>query len=464
MPSSESSGFDSADVISPTDVPPEAVDTDIDAESTATTGTEPDSFPDTEADQMFEMSPEDDKAAAGDHFVEIKNRQKNIKCCSGKQEQLETASKIMTQKNEKDVESRQLVNILPEDEQEAMSLPEVRSGVAVNQRYELEKAKMTFPSYEWKISAAPGYERKWELSFNVYGLNKVATSHGNERHDGIALGCEDDGERASRRCEQHGIASSWRCEQHATASSWRRGKHGTAASSKYNQHGTLSSRGNEKHGATASRKHWQQETREFLGYERKTVTTFTRWERQEVAEFVQYKQLQTTALLHKAQEAMATSIYDEKGGKKEKEKRILTLTEYEEEKQYKGKNEEKEDKGKEEIAAALPKYEKKKIENEDKSEGKKEKGNEEKANDKEVTLPKCEHQKSENMEPNNNFSLLSYPFPSENRRSFPCYEEKTKRLKDKESERRRYSGFDNADSENGQRPEPDKVSSFQLRM
>jgi hypothetical protein len=497
MPNSESSGFDSVGVISPTDTPPE-----VDATSIATTGSEPDSFPDIAEEHIFEMSPDDDETAAREDFVGTKKRQRNVKC-GGKHEQLEESSNSMIQKNEKDVGSKQLINMKsPEDEQVAMALRDENPGATANQQCELENA-ISLPS------AAPGYERKLEFAFDVYGRNTVATSQGNERHGGIARGCENDeakaswrceqhgtasslrceqhgtasslrceqhGTASSLRCEQHGTASSWRCEQHGTASSWRceqhrtapssrRGKNGAAASSRYKQHGTSSSRGCEKHGATASRKYWQQETREFVGYERKTVTTFMLWERQEVTEFFQYEQLQTMALLQKGQGARAISVYEEKKGKKEK-KRTAGLTEYEEEKKEdKDGNEEK---GEEEKAAAQPEYEEEKVENEDETEGKEEKGEgekeNEKQNDKEVTLPEYKQQKNENTESINYFSLFSYhPLPSENQRPFPCSEEKSKKLKDEEAEVRHYSDFDYVSPGYGKRPEPQKVSSFQLR-
>ncbi|XP_021942470.1 uncharacterized protein LOC110841322 isoform X8 [Zootermopsis nevadensis] len=232
MPNSESSGFGSADVISPTDTPPESVDRDVDAESAASTETEPESFPDTDEEQIFEMSPDDDGAAEGEDFLETETREGNINC-GGKHEQPGGSGNVATEDNEEG----------------AIALLEENSGATANLRSEIQTEIATFPLNELKISAAPGYERKREFAFGAYGQNKELTSLGNDR---IARGYEDEDAISSLRCEQHGIASSWRCEEHGIASSWRCEEHGVASSWRCEEHGIASSLRCEEHGIASS--------------------------------------------------------------------------------------------------------------------------------------------------------------------------------------------------------------------
>ncbi|XP_021942467.1 uncharacterized protein LOC110841322 isoform X6 [Zootermopsis nevadensis] len=232
MPNSESSGFGSADVISPTDTPPESVDRDVDAESAASTETEPESFPDTDEEQIFEMSPDDDGAAEGEDFLETETREGNINC-GGKHEQPGGSGNVATEDNEEG----------------AIALLEENSGATANLRSEIQTEIATFPLNELKISAAPGYERKREFAFGAYGQNKELTSLGNDR---IARGYEDEDAISSLRCEQHGIASSWRCEEHGVASSWRCEEHGIASSWRCEEHGVASSWRCEEHGIASS--------------------------------------------------------------------------------------------------------------------------------------------------------------------------------------------------------------------
>ncbi|XP_021942463.1 uncharacterized protein LOC110841322 isoform X2 [Zootermopsis nevadensis] len=232
MPNSESSGFGSADVISPTDTPPESVDRDVDAESAASTETEPESFPDTDEEQIFEMSPDDDGAAEGEDFLETETREGNINC-GGKHEQPGGSGNVATEDNEEG----------------AIALLEENSGATANLRSEIQTEIATFPLNELKISAAPGYERKREFAFGAYGQNKELTSLGNDR---IARGYEDEDAISSLRCEQHGIASSWRCEEHGVASSWRCEEHGIASSLRCEEHGIASSWRCEEHGVASS--------------------------------------------------------------------------------------------------------------------------------------------------------------------------------------------------------------------
>lgn len=410
QPSSESSDFDSIS----TGPPAEVDDTDAVAVSTSTTDTDSDSSPDSDKERMYETSP-DKEIAARRNFVENEKPQMNIKY-GGKHEQLEGRS-------ENDVRKKQ----------DAIALPANNSGAMVNQLYDLHKT-MEIQSYERNMSAAPGYQRQCSVTFHEYDRNRVAASQKNEQHYGPA----------SYGNKQR-VASTWRCEQH-----------GRAASSRYEQAGSSTSRGFEKHGVTASRKTWQQETRGFVGCERKAVTTFMHFERQETTAYLKYKKVQTITVLQKAQRAVTVPKYEDKEGKEEKQ--AEELIKYKGKRQAEDGNKEEEKNGKERKVAALQEYEEEKAEKEIKEEKEPEKEDNEKGSDKAVTLPECEEQTHENTESTDNASVSSNPLPSGNRRPFLSSAEKSKKLKNMDEKRRHYSLFGSVSEDDGQRPEPEKVS------
>jgi hypothetical protein len=414
QPSSESSDSDSIST-----GPPAEVDvTDVAAVSTSTTDTDSDSSPDSDKERMYETSP-DKEIAARRNFVENEKPQMNIKY-GGKHEQLEGRSKNITERNENDVRKKQ----------EAMTLPASNSGATVNQLYELHRT-MEIQSYERNMSAAPGYQQQCSVTFHEYDRNRVAASQKNEQHYGPA----------SYGYKQR-VAATWRCEQH-----------GRAASSRYEQTGSSTSRGFEKHGVTASRKTWQQETRGFVGCERKAVTTFMHFERQETTAHLKYKKVQAMTVLQKAQRAVTVPKYEDK-----EKRQVEELIKYKGKRQAEDGNKEEEKNGKERKAAALQEYEEEKAENEIKEEKKPEKEDNEKGCDKAVTLPECEEQTHENTESIDNFFLFSFPLSSGNRRPFLSSEEKSKKLKNMDENRRHYSLFGSVSEDDGQRPEPEKVS------
>jgi len=282
---SETSGFNSIGTDSSIEPPADATDGDFDAETAATVGTDTESFPDTEDEELVVKTSDEEKDAVREKHDDHILGESSIKHDDGKY-------KEDVEKNEELVgagppKNGKLTDIELQNEQEGMALLENISGSTVNLRYEVE-GKMTFPWDESKLVSVAPVEFAIHVGVYEYRQSRGVTCQGLEQHGSTAFReYEQHGELACRVYEQHGTTIR-EYEQHGATTTREYEQHGTTAFREYEQHGTKTFRGYEQHG-TKTFRGYEHGTKTFRGYEQHGTKTFRGYEQNGTTAFHRYE-------------------------------------------------------------------------------------------------------------------------------------------------------------------------------